>query len=103
MNTLTDPRFTGLVHVLTATVETALGGGDVGPLRIASNHQAMQGLRAAKRSLDLLELLKEKTKGNLTEQERAILWDALNRVRGLMDQAEEALEQPADAVELPTG
>ena len=89
--------------MLTATVETALGGGDAGPLRIASNHQAMQGLRAARRSLDLLELLQDKTKGNLTEQERAILWDALNRVRHLMDEAEEVLEQPTDAVELPTG
>lgn len=90
------------MHVLTATVETALGGGDTGPLRIATNHQAMQGLRAAKRSLDLLELLKDKTKGNLTEQERAILWDSLNRVRRMMDEAEAVLEQPSESVELPT-
>ena len=72
-------HFVGLVHVLRASAEAALGD-DTGPLRLAPR-DGVQGLRAARRSLDLLEMLHEKTRGNLNETERDTLWSALRAVR----------------------
>lgn len=69
----------GLVHVLRASAEAALGD-DTGPLRLAPR-DGVQGLRAARRSLDLLEMLHQKTRGNLNEAERDTLWSALRAVR----------------------
>ena len=38
-------------------------------------------LRLAKYNIDMLETLQEKTKGNLTEQEKKVLEDTLHQVR----------------------
>jgi hypothetical protein len=45
-------------------------------------------LRAARSVLDSLEMLEAKTRGNLTESERALLATALRHLRPLIAQAE---------------
>ena len=84
-------RFIGLVHALRASAETALGD-DTNPLRQA-RRQGLEGVKAAKRSLGLLEMLQEKTLGNLGESEREELWHALRGVRAALVEAEERLAE----------
>lgn len=84
-------RFIGLVHALRASAETALGD-DTNPLRQA-RRQGLEGVKAAKRSLGLLEMLQEKTLGNLSESEREELWNALRGVRAALVEAEERLAE----------
>lgn len=97
-------RFIGLVHALRASADTALGD-DTSPLRQA-RQQGLEGVRAAKRSLGLLEMLQEKTLGNLSEAEREELWIALRGVRSALKEAEERLAElegdESAAVRLPT-
>lgn len=99
-------RFIGLVHALRASAETALGD-DTNPLRQA-RRQGLEGVKAAQRSLGLLEMLQEKTLGNLNEAEREELWGALRGVRSVLEQAQERLADlnaegvAAVAVSLPT-
>jgi hypothetical protein len=98
-------RFVGLVHALRASAETALGD-DTNPLRLA-RRQGLEGVKAAKRSLGLLEMLQEKTLGNLDESEREELWHALRGVRAALVEAEERLAEleagsGLGAVALPT-
>ena len=97
-------RFIGLVHALQASAETALGD-DTNPLRQA-RRQGLEGVKAARRSLGLLEMLQEKTLGNLDEAEREELWGALRGVRSVLDEAKRRLaelgEEPALGVALPT-
>lgn len=66
-------------------------GEDGSPLRLASR-DGVAGRRAARRSLDLLEMLQVKTLGNLDAAERAMLWDALRAVRERL--AETAADLP---------
>ena len=77
-------RFVGLVHALQASAETALGD-DTSPLRNA-RRQGLEGVKAARRSLGLLEMLQEKTLGNLDESEREELWHALRGVRAALEE-----------------
>mgnify|MGYP001457280697 CR=1 FL=1 len=90
-------RFIGLVHALRASAETARGD-DSSPLRQA-RRQGLEGLKAARRSLGLLEMLQEKTLGNLDEAEREELWNALRTVRAVMVEAQERLDELAAADE----
>lgn len=90
-------RFVGLVHALHSSAETALGD-DSSPLRNA-RRQGLEGVRAAKRSLGLLEMLQEKTLGNLTESEREELWHALRGVRAALEEAEKRLAELEGATE----
>lgn len=80
-------RFMGLVHALRASAEAALGD-DASPLRLASR-DGVAGRKAARRSLDLLEMLQVKTLGNLDAGERDALWSALRAVRERMRAASE--------------
>lgn len=85
------------MHALRASAEAALGD-DSGPLRLAPR-DGVQGLRAAQRSLGLLEMLHEKTLGNLTDSERDTLWSALRAVRARVE-AYTAVSEPDGAVAL---
>jgi hypothetical protein len=85
-------RFVGLVHALEAAAETALGD-DSSPLRQA-RRQGLEGVKAARRSLGLLEMLHEKTLGNLSEAEREELWGALRNVRARLEEAQRRLDEP---------
>lgn len=84
-------RFIGLVHALQASAETALGD-DTNPLRQA-RRQGLEGVKAARRSLGLLEMLQEKSLGNLDESEREELWTALRVVRSVLAEAEQRLAE----------
>lgn len=81
----------GLVHALEAAAEAALGD-DTSPLR-QLRRQGLEGVKAARRSLALLEMLHEKTLGNLNDSEREELWAALRSVRATLTAAEERLEE----------
>lgn len=83
-------RLVGLIHALRASADAALGD-DSSPLRLAGR-DGVAGRKAAKRSLDLLEMLEVKTLGNLDAAERDVLWSALRAVRARLD---------ATATELP--
>ena len=93
-----DPRFIGLVHSILSSAEASLGELE-SPL---TNRLASQGAlarRTAERSLGLLAMLEEKTRGNLDETERATLHQAHRRIaERLADTAvPEASEPPPDA------
>ncbi len=90
-------RFVGLVHALQASAETALGD-DTSPLRNA-RRQGLEGVKAARRSLGLLEMLQEKTLGNLDESEREELWHALRGVRAALEEGEKRLAELDGAAE----
>ena len=76
---MSDPRFIGLVHSILSSAEASLGELE-SPL---TNRLASQGAlarRTAERSLGLLAMLEEKTRGNLDETERATLHQAHRRI-----------------------
>lgn len=86
----------GLVHALRSSAEAAAGDDD-GPLRVSAPRDGVRGLRAAQRSLDLLEMLEHKTRGNLGEAERDTLWTALRAVRARLERLRGILGAEAEA------
>lgn len=74
-----DPRLVGLVQSLRSTAEAALGEGS-SPLRLPHAQDHAARLKTAERSLGLLQMLAQKTAGNLSDDERAILLEALSQV-----------------------
>lgn len=92
-----DPRLIGLVHSILSSAEASLGELE-SPL---TNRLASQGAlarRTAERSLGLLTMLEEKTRGNLDETERATLHRAHRRIADLLAATPEAAPAPpADA------
>lgn len=81
------PEFVGLVNSLQATAEAALGD-----LNAATASAARDGLLAenrarqtAERSLKLLTMLAEKTRGNLDMTEAELLSNAVTSLRGRLD------------------
>lgn len=91
-----DPRFIGLVHSILSSAEASLGELE-SPVfnRLAS--QGALARRTAERSLGLLAMLEEKTRGNLDETERATLHRAHRRIADLL----EAAPEPGDAPQHP--
>lgn len=90
-----DKRFIGLVHSVLSSAQAALGEPN-SPMthRLAAEGleaRSPRALRAAERSLALLEMLQRKTLGNLDETER----DALVRAIGAL--REELGAETADA------
>jgi len=71
-----DPRFIGLVHSLRSSAEAALGE-LASPMVTRLARDGALARRTAERSLDLLEMLADKTQGRLDATER----DALIRAR----------------------
>ena len=81
------PEFVGLVNSLQATAEAALGD-----LNAATASAARDGLLAesrarqtAERSLKLLTMLAEKTRGNLDLTEAELLSNAVTALRARLD------------------
>ena len=72
---MSDPRFIGLIASLRASAEAAAGATDSPMLHRLARDGALQRA-TAERSLALLDMLAEKTNGNLDETERAALHDA---------------------------
>jgi len=69
------PTFLDLVGVLTEPVPFYLGDAAL------PDGQTMENLEAARLHIDLLDVLRQRTAGNLTAQEQAVLEDLLYRLR----------------------
>lgn len=69
------PTFLDLVGVLTEPVPFYLGDAAL------PDGQTMENLDAARLHIDLLDVLRQRTAGNLTAQEQAVLEDLLYRLR----------------------
>jgi hypothetical protein len=80
---MSDPRFIGLVQSIVSSAQAALGD-DSSPL----SHRLAQGgalqRSTAQKSIELLEMLQQKTLGNLDETERDVLHQALVNIRTLL-------------------
>jgi len=68
--------FAGLVSMLVTQALFSLG-----LLQVEGQEKREPDLELAKYNIDMLEALQEKTKGNLTEAEEAVLKNMLNEVR----------------------
>jgi hypothetical protein len=53
----------------------------LGVLGVKGQERPEPDLGLAKYNIDMLEMLEEKTKGNLTEEEQKVLTDTLNQIR----------------------
>ncbi len=104
---MANSEFLGLVHSLQATAEAALGD-----LNAASASAQRDGLlspqrarHTAERSLRLLSMLAEKTRGNLDLTESQVLGDAVASLRGRLsdidtgdtDTSNTDITEPAEA------
>lgn len=69
------PTFLDLVGVLTEPVPFYLGDAAL------PDGQTMENLEAARLHIDLLDVLRQRTAGNLTAEEQAVLDDLLYRLR----------------------
>ena len=93
-----DPRFIGLVASLRSSAEAALGVTDSPMLHRLARDGALQRSTAA-RSIALLDMLAEKTHGNLDASERAALHDARSSLHARF----EALEREGAATATDAG
>ena len=92
-----DPRFIGLVHSLRSSAEAALGD-LASPLVTRLARDGALDRKTASRSLDLLDMLYDKTRGQLDATERETLVRARDAVRGALVAARDA-----DAADETTG
>ena len=69
-------NFAALVSMLTTQALFALG-----LLQIKGQEERKPDLEMAKYNIDMLQVLQEKTRGNLTEEEEAVLGNTLNELR----------------------
>ncbi len=84
-----DPRFIGLVHSLRSSAEAALGD-LASPMVTRLARDGALARSTATRSLGLLDLLFEKTRGNLDATEREALVRAREAVRTALAATEPA-------------
>ncbi len=92
-----DPRFVGLVHSVLSSAQAAVGE-EHSPMGRHLDRAGVRSRRTAERSLALLSMLAEKTRGNLDETERSALNGAIRDLRGALD-ATAAATDAADAAE----
>jgi len=69
-------NFAALVSMLTTQALFAMG-----LLQIKGQEERKPDLEMAKYNIDMLQVLEEKTKGNLTEEEATVLENTLNELR----------------------
>lgn len=88
-----NQEFLGLVHSLQATAEAALGD-----LNAATSSAERDGLlspqrarQTAERSFKLLNMLAEKTRGNLDLTEAQVLGEAVSSLRARLNEPQSAL------------
>ena len=86
---MANPHFIGLVQSLLSTAQAALGEAD-SPLVSRMARDGVLARRSAQKSLELLEMLQQKTAGNLDETERDVINRALQTVRGGLERFAEA-------------
>ncbi len=84
---MANPEFLGLVHSLQATAEAALG--DINAATASAGRDGLlaadRARQTAERSLKLLSMLAEKTRGNLDMTEAEVLSSAVTSLRGRLD------------------
>jgi len=73
---LPEGNFAALVSMLTTQALFALG-----LLQVKGQEKREPDLEIARYNIDMLETLQEKTKGNLTKEEEAVLTNTLNELR----------------------
>lgn len=73
---LPEPDFSSFILSLAAAVQVSLGS-----IPNPQNNRAEQNLPAAKQVIDILAMLKEKTKGNLNEGEQGLIDHVLYNLR----------------------
>ncbi len=80
---MANTDFLGLIHSLTAAAETSLG--QFNALTARMNRDGLSRNRAtAERSLRLLEMLSQKTRGNLNAEEASTLTSAVQSLTQLL-------------------
>lgn len=80
---MTKPIFIGLVQSLIATGEAAMG--ELSPVHHRFDEDGLKrSVLTATRSLELLEMLEEKTQGNLDILEMEILSQGIQTLRALL-------------------
>lgn len=85
---MSDTRFIGLVHSLLSAAQAALGESD-SPMTTRLLRDDLLARKTAVRSLALLDMLHDKTLGNLDETERAALREARSDIRERMQKADD--------------
>ena len=73
---LPEGNFAALISMLTTQALFAMG-----LLQMKGQEERKPDLELAKYNIDMLQVLEEKTKGNLTEEEEAVLVNTLNELR----------------------
>ncbi len=83
MSNMSNPEFVGLVNSLQATAEAALGDFNAATASAARDGllEASRARQTAERSLKLLSMLAEKTRGNLDFTEADLLTNAIGSLR----------------------
>ncbi len=90
-----DPRFIGLVHSLRSSAEAALGD-LASPLVTRLARDGALDRKTAVRSLDLLDMLYDKTRGQLDATERETLVHARAAVREALTAAATSAARDTD-------
>lgn len=89
-----NPDFVGLIFSVQSTAEAALG--DINAMTSTANRDGIldvsRARQAAERSLKLLKMLAEKTKGNLDFEEAQLLSDAIMQLQQRLDDVSEESE-----------
>jgi len=73
---LPEGNFAALISMLTTQALFAMG-----LLQMKGQEERKPDLELAKYNIDMLQVLEEKTKGNLTEEEETVLVNTLNELR----------------------
>ena len=73
---LPEGNFAALISMLTTQALFALG-----LIQVKGQEEKEPDLEMAKYNIDILETIQEKTKGNLTKEEEAVLSNTLNELR----------------------
>ena len=73
---LPEGNFAALISMLTTQALFAMG-----LLQMKGQEERKPDLELAKYNIDMLQILEDKTKGNLTEEEEAVLSNTLNELR----------------------
>jgi hypothetical protein len=80
--------FAGLISMLFTQTLFSLGF-----IQVKGGEKRPPDLELAKYNIDMLEMLEEKTKGNLADDERKVLVDTLNELRMAYVKAAEAVDK----------
>ena len=88
-----DPRFIGLVHSILSSAEAALGEMN-SPMVTRLARDGVLARRTGEKSLQLLEMLQQKTNGNLDETEQGALYGAIRQIREKLEALPDAPSPP---------